>query len=1150
MAINRTPPYPYSFQVRKLGEARDKNVGFMTKLFDEPGIPWTEDVFGGIPGVLNRGGSEINFGENVEYSGWDRLDRGGMGAEFANDRTRYRLTAGLYCGDPGEVCAQPKTFSVSHVDGDIPAWERKEVVLPPAASTTFEAGGVTSDATFRVTNATGFQKGASCRIRFSATVAMTAGSATVTITDGTFGDHDDDEHVIISVAQAGLNGNALTTTVEKFTDVNHVEVMRKASQTVTPATAYVAWGYERRIKDIVYDGTGTGAVITVDQNLVNLGPRTAAAISNGNYPLLIQYEQKIVDMLIWRIPPAVPDAMVKPQFKPVITDDAKSDKMETGDGYYFVFTKLSPWGESLPSDPNHLTVPHPVAGQKSLAIQFGANDADITTPDANGTTFKANTKDYPGVTGYRIYAQVVENGTTPPDAYAEEKLKFVAEVTVNPNQQVNQKLKPRFIYKGEALGETRPPEYTIGVSDTRRDMVVIVSTDGIRTYLYRLDLHGTTSTLAPIQPVSDIQVAGSEQIVPGVRGTITPHSCTIWNGQLLIPTTDSSGRQAITRVWYDSTKGNHADGYSLKFRYRVSEGILGHLVYAENTRRLWRIYKNLAYWSSDPFGGTPEWTGPISIGNNEYDVTQAISYGGAKNSSDSATYFTKPDGLYRILDTDQGPSRRAEWITTFGVPDLNYGYPLIDHRGELYIGIGENMLRYTIANVDLAGPNRDRGLVQSLRGWCGGAISTNRHLYIGTGMRYPDKKHFFYQQILETEQGEAWHQIRWHGPDGNQFLEVMPEATGSPDFGAPDGVGWGPILLAVPADMSSGDSVAHGDGWTTMVATTGYHGDIEVFPIRNAGERLRESRGYQPDTRPAMLELPKTFSGNNRPLDQIWHYLRVAQVKLTQPANFSGFRVQYLLDNPFTPDLFEWTCLTYSNDFGGYQNYLTVNETRSLLELHYTDEEPPVAIPPPPGGWQDLNWLYAIENVVQFISGGERHAMLPDDSGFTTTIGPIQRSPGISFRLDINQEEGIPLVLGEIILASSPTTVPLGRWVFEAVLKRYQQLAARNQASRSIENMTNDEFYLAYEQLFRFAKSSDPLVLTDALGAEHVCRMDLGHVSPGKDGLKTWTKPDDENASILRVVVEPYELRYTVTFTELYNLDDMPDHLVPPIVPA
>ena len=46
MVVNRIPPFPYSFQVRKLGEPRSANVGFMTKLFDEPGIPWTEDVFG------------------------------------------------------------------------------------------------------------------------------------------------------------------------------------------------------------------------------------------------------------------------------------------------------------------------------------------------------------------------------------------------------------------------------------------------------------------------------------------------------------------------------------------------------------------------------------------------------------------------------------------------------------------------------------------------------------------------------------------------------------------------------------------------------------------------------------------------------------------------------------------------------------------------------------------------------------------------------------------------------------------------------------------------------------------------------------------------------------------------------------------------
>jgi hypothetical protein len=147
-------------------------------------------------------------------------------------------------------------------------------------------------------------------------------------------------------------------------------------------------------------------------------------------------------------------------------------------------------------------------------------------------------------------------------------------------------------------------------------------------------------------------------------------------------------------------------------------------------------------------------------------------------------------------------------------------------------------------------------------------------------------------------------------------------------------------------------------------------------------------------------------------------------------------------------------------------------------------------------------------------------------------------------------KDGIPLVLGTIVLASSPSAVPLGRWIFEAVLKRYQQLSGENGTGRTMENMTNPEFYAAYEKLFSFAKQSDPLILTDALGAEHVVRMDLGHVSPGKDGLKTWTKPNDTDPSQIDVITEPYELRYTVTFTELYNLDDMEGYVLEPIVPV
>jgi len=1187
--LDRHAPYPYSFLVRRLGEARDKNIGFMTKLFDEPGVPWTEDVFGGIPGVLNRGGSEINFGENVEYSGWDRLDRGGMGAEFANDRTRYRFAAGAYCGDPGEIYPQPKTFSPTYEDGDVPLWEPKGVVFPPYASTRL-AGGVVAgmtpelvDLRFNVENIVNFRVGAACRIWFSAPYKMDAGSNMITIAPGLFGAHDDDEHVSIAVGWAGPNYTTLYSTVASAgTPVETVaNLTNKATLSIdalprvlpdTPphAGAYAVWSYERRINKIepaTAGATSGPGVIEVDRNLVNLGPRNTAAIAAGQPLTIRQLDQKVVDIVLWRIPPAVPNAMEKPTTIPVVTADSRSTLMETDDKYYIVYTKLSPWGESLPSDPSSTLLPadisHPfaVTNQCSLAIQFGSNKDDITDKDLNGITYKANTKDYPGVTGYRIYAHKVESTETSTPAYNEEKLKLMAEITITPNQQVNGKLKPRHVYKGEPLLEQRPPEYVTGGPDERRDMVIVLTTDDVRTYLYRLEMQGEHPTLHPIQAVSD---ADESVLAPGIRGTITPHSVTVWNSQLVIPTTSFSGRQAITRVWYDGTKGLHASGYSLKFRYRVSEGILGHLVYAENTRRLWRVYRNLAYWSSDPFGGVLEWTGPIAIGTNEYDVAQMIAYGGAKNSSDSATYFTKPDGLYRILDTNEGPSRRAEWITTFGVPDLNYGYPLIDHRGELYIGIGENMLRYTIANVDLTGPNRDRGLVQSLRGWCGGAISTNRHLYVGTGMRHPDKTHPFYQQILETEQGEAWHQIRWHGKDGNDIIEVMEDYPLGPDTGLDDGVGWGPILQVVPADMSPlTGAITDGNGWTTMVATVGFREGIEVFPIRNAGERLREARGYKPRTEPAMLELPKTFSGNNRPLDQVWHYLRVEQVKLTRPDNHSGFRVKYKLDNPYKPVDYQFEMLTYSTLFGQYKHYLTVDNTMGEIKLHDLEGGTEVK---PPEGWPDTHWVYAYERVVQFISGGMQHEFLPppDDAGYTSFPRPIIRSPGIAFRIDINQAvieqpepippgwdplEDIPMVLGTIVLASSPSTVPLGRWIFEAVLKRYQQLARKTNGT-TIENMTSDEFYLAYEKLLSFAKRSDPLVLTDALGAEHVVRMDLGHVSPGKDGLKTWTKPDVDEPTGTRVIVEPYELRYTVTFTELYNLDDMEGYVLEPIVPV
>lgn len=983
----RYPPTPYSFLVRRCDELRSANIGFFTKSFRSAGPPWSEEIFGAIPARLSSGDSSVNSGRNVEYTGWDRLDKGGMGAELAADRTRYRYAAGLYCGDMGEIYAQPRERTCVAANGRNSTLEPSTCVLPNAQVGIVAASGhTTTQITLNTNDGAGFNVG--CWVR-----------------------------------------------VDSLTGAQqHTRITAKTGDVLTLSPAI--------------DITG----ISVDWRVLQLA-------------------QQIKQLLPWMIPATTPDALTAPANIAVTAAGDKRDVSLLGanEKWFFVFTKLSPWGESLRSGPVMHTIGTTV---QAIDIQFGSNSG---SESADGVTYAANTRDYAGVTGYVIYGYRGEAADTLA-SFNKDLLRKVATIGVRSNQQVNTP-KPRHTFRGETLTEGQPPEYTAGTSATAYNKLIAIACDEQWTYFYEVTV-GTSSTIALLAPVHDVDDSFFGRIV----GTVARDSCTVWNGQLIVPTTNSNGMQAMARLWWDDSKAT-----DLRFRARGMIGILGHLAYAEGTRRLWRCYKNLLWWSSDPFTGDPVWTGPIAVGTAEHDVKHMLSYGGAKNSSDSALYLTKANGLYRVLDTDLGPSNRAEWITDFGIPDTRYGSPLVEHRGELYIGAGTNMMRYTIGSFDLVGANRDRGLPVSLQGSFTSAVSTNRHLYVAVGHEESSMAAKYYGQILETEQGEAWHQF-WCSVPTNalSFSE-----SAAPDFteALPGG-----HLLVVPANW-----VSNSLGPVLLHSVTAPAEQVRWQPLRRAGERLREAPAYLP-REGGILVLPKYYA-DSRYIEKVWHWLQLAQSQRTVPTTLCQVRADVELEQP-SRTATGWTPVTWNQNIpGGDNNYWLI--TADAFGA--------------PSGYLYSNHLYRQE-----ITGAERQR--------------VMRSEGISLRIKLKQataSDTIPLVLEEIVLTSSEVSLSLGRWIFSCEMAM-QTISPRGTTEDGVtagrELDTVAEFWAARERLNDFARNSDPLVLTDAGGEEHIVRMDLGRIVP-----RAWNNNYQSDGTGF---VEPKSLAFDVTFTELYNIDD------------
>jgi hypothetical protein len=274
------------------------------------------------------------------------------------------------------------------------------------------------------------------------------------------------------------------------------------------------------------------------------------------------------------------------------------------------------------------------------------------------------------------------------------------------------------------------------------------------------------------------------------------------------------------------------------------------------------------------------------VGQNGSYINSALVYGGGQ-SADSALYIAKPEGLFRILDTESGPSQRAELVMELGVADEHTGQVLVEHRGELYIGVGGEVFRYNLGQIDAASWNKDHGLPVTMDGHTRAAASTGRHLYV---MVVPPNNSFLskalvfgYQQVVETTHGEAWHQV--HTSANAKVPSTTPLEADASETQALTPDRWNGASLEVLSPVATHSS------WACLLFAGGESGNkLYRLPIRIGNEKLRETLlpwgatptyGYMPRT-VASLILPPFYS-SRRLIEKVWHWVQISQKPVTVP---------------------------------------------------------------------------------------------------------------------------------------------------------------------------------------------------------------------------------------------------------------------------
>lgn len=141
---------------------------------------------------------------------------------------------------------------------------------------------------------------------------------------------------------------------------------------------------------------------------------------------------------------------------------------------------------------------------------------------------------------------------------------------------------------------------------------------------------------------------------------------------------------------------------------------------------LWRAYQNDLYYTTD---GTT-WTGPLEVGPDDNNIRGMAGLG-------DSIYVSTDDGLWVVL-----PGDFVEGVTPWGIPSTTNGRGMVHHRGDLYMPVGRDLLRFTqdgeiigmgLNNVDGLPTDRQGQIVSllSLNSWLVAAVAPTTS--IGSG---------------------------------------------------------------------------------------------------------------------------------------------------------------------------------------------------------------------------------------------------------------------------------------------------------------------------------------------------------------------------------------------------------------------------------
>ncbi len=113
---------------------------------------------------------------------------------------------------------------------------------------------------------------------------------------------------------------------------------------------------------------------------------------------------------------------------------------------------------------------------------------------------------------------------------------------------------------------------------------------------------------------------------------------------------------------------------------------------------LWRAYQNDLYYTAD---GTT-WTGPLEVGPDDHSIRGLAGLGDSIYASTDAGLWVVSPGNLAWWD---GESPAVEGIAPWGVLATTNGRGMIAHRGDLYIPVGRDLLRFTRGGgiIDIVG---------------------------------------------------------------------------------------------------------------------------------------------------------------------------------------------------------------------------------------------------------------------------------------------------------------------------------------------------------------------------------------------------------------------------------------------------------------